>query len=85
MTDCTIPTVVALRPAPEPHHGDCIHGCSHGSAWLFGPCQQQCVKTDEFVEQLARDGQADRVRFARRIVPLHAADIPAHHNPDLPQ
>lgn len=66
--------VVALRPAPEPHHEDCMHGCSHGAARLFGACQRQCVKTAEFLEQSARDAQADRVRFARRIEPLSAVE-----------
>lgn len=68
--------VVALRPAPDQHHADCTHGCSHGGAWLAGPCQQQCVKTDEFLEQSARDAQASRVRFSRRIIPLSAAEAP---------
>lgn len=64
--------VVALHPAPEPHHADCTHGCSHGAARLFGPCQRQCVKTDEFSDQSTRDAEAGRVRFVRRLVPLHA-------------
>jgi hypothetical protein len=35
------------------------------------------VKTTEFLEQSARDAQASRVRFSRRIIPLHAAEAEA--------
>lgn len=60
--------VTALRPAPDPHHEECAHGCSAPTALIFGACSRQCVKTPEWEEQTNRDAEARAVRFRAQIM-----------------
>jgi hypothetical protein len=60
-------SATVLRPAPAGKHPDCANGCSHPARSWAGPCQAQCVKTQEFHEQSGMDAAAAQLRFSTEI------------------